>query len=341
MKKGKELDSQLKETIINLALRGYSLRKIGSIVNRPHSTVHYIVKKFRSNGSSANIPRTPRQKLLSQRDENFIIRQVKLNPKISVPKIKQLLVQSSEKTVSHQTIRRVLWQHGYRGRIPKKKPYINKRNRKARLNFAKEHQNKSQDFWNNVIWSDETKINIFGSDGINWVWRKNNTAYESANTLPTVKHGGGSIMVWGCMSSKGVGTIHFIDGIMNQWVYNDILKKNIKQSAEKMGMSASYAFQQDNDPKHTAAINKHWLIWNVPKQLKTPAQSPDLNPIEHLWGILKRNVHQHNVSSKNELKRVVSEEWGKISTETCCKLVQSMGQRCKAIIKAKGHCTKY
>ena len=67
------------------------------------------------------------------------------------------------------------------------------------------------------------------------------------------------------MSGKGVGTIQFIDGTMDKHVYNNILKNNVKQSALKMGMPANYMFQQDNDSKHTAEINKLWLIWNIPK----------------------------------------------------------------------------
>ncbi|KAH8288665.1 hypothetical protein KR054_007468, partial [Drosophila jambulina] len=69
----------------------------------------------------------------------------------------------------------------------------------------------------------------------------------------TVKHGGGSVLVWGCMSARGVGNLIFIDGIMNAEMYLNILKENLHSSATKMGLERdNFIFQQDNDPKHTA-----------------------------------------------------------------------------------------
>ena len=107
------------------------------------------------------------------------------------------------------------------------------------------------------------------------------------------------------LSARGVDNIHSIDGIMVKYVHNDILKKNGKQSTIKMGMSYFYMFQQENNSKHTAELNRQWLIWNIHKQLKTPAQSPDLKPIKHLLVILKRGVHKVSIKSKNHIKRVV------------------------------------
>ena len=84
-------------------------------------------------------------------------------------------------------------------------------------------------------------------------------------------------MIWGCISVRGVDNIHFIDSIMDNYVYNDILKKNFKQNTYKMGISHVYMFQQENNTKHNVELNRQWLIRNIPKELKTPAQSPDLS----------------------------------------------------------------
>ncbi|KAJ4447306.1 hypothetical protein ANN_09310 [Periplaneta americana] len=158
---------------------------------------------------------------------------VQLALKGCVEKLRSQVQDTIGKEMSNQTIRRVLWKHGYHGRVPRKKPFISESNRIKRLLFANEHVSKEEDYWDRVIWSDETKINLFGSDSCNRVWRKAHSAFRKENTIPTVKHGGGSIMIWACMSSSGVGNIHFIDGIMDKIMYKNILMTNLKESAKK------------------------------------------------------------------------------------------------------------
>ncbi len=87
--------------------------------------------------------------------------------------------------------------------------------KKARKQFAEDIQTKDMDYWNHVPWSDETKIKLFGSAGVKHVWRQPGEEYKDKSVLPTVNHGGGSVMVWGCMSAAGTGELQFIEGSMN------------------------------------------------------------------------------------------------------------------------------
>ncbi len=82
--------------------------------------------------------------------------------------------------------------------------------KKACKQFTEDKQTKDMDYWNYVLWSDETKINLFCSDGVKRVWRQPGEEYKDKCVLPTVKHGGGSVMVWGCMSAAGTGELQFI-----------------------------------------------------------------------------------------------------------------------------------
>ncbi|GFV39445.1 transposable element Tcb1 transposase [Trichonephila clavipes] len=113
------------------------------------------------------------------------------------------------------------------------------------------------------------------------------------------------------------------------------------ESATKLGLGSSFRFQHDNDPKRTAEIVKFSLLYNVPNQLHTLPQSPDLNPIEYLWDLLERKICQHTISSKDILKSVHKDEWEKISAEETTKLVNSMPKRLQEVLERWGYPTSY
>ena len=148
-------------------------------------------------------------------------------------------------------------------------------------------------------------------------------------------------MVWGCTSAAGVGNLVFIDGIMDSRVYLNILKKNFISSAERVGLNRSFIFMQVNNPKHTSLLTRQWLLYNVKKSFNHPPQSPDLNPIEHLWEHLDRKVRSYEIKNKNDLKEKLREEWNKILPTVTTKLVSSMRTRLQAVLKSRGNPTKY
>lgn len=339
-RKSGELSSKCKDEIVRLFKQGLSYRCIGRKLRLSHSTVQYIIQKFK-NGSVDNKKHTGRKRVLTVRESREIVRQAAKNPKLSAPQLAEHIASYSGKTVTAQTVRNRLHEAGYKGRAIRKKPFINEKNRKKRLDFAREHVNKPVSFWKNVLFSDESKYNVFGSDGRRYVWRQKGKALEAKNMQATVKHGGGNVMVWGCMSARGVGELVIIDGIMNAEKYVEVLRGNLKKSVQKLGIENSYLFQQDNDPKHTAKKTKEWLLYNARQMLPTPPQSPDINPIENLWAQLEVKIRKCSCSSRKDLIFNLRKCWAEIDSEYTYKLVESMPRRLQAIIKAKGYPTKY
>ena len=114
-------------------------------------------------------------------------------------------------------------------------------------------------------------------------------ACKLKNTIPTVKHWGGSIMMWRCFAAGGTGALHKIDGIMREENYVDILKQHLKTSVRKIKLGRKWVFQMDNDPKRTSKVVAKWLKDNNVKILEWPSQSLDLNPIENVWAYVYVN----------------------------------------------------
>ena len=106
------------------------------------------------------------------------------------------------------------------------------------------------------------------------VWRK-------PGTIPSVKHGGDSIMLWGCFSAAGTGRLVRIEGKMNEAKYREIHDENLLQSTQDFRVGWRFTFQQDSDPKHTAKTTQEWHRDKSLNVLKCPSQSPNLNPIKH------------------------------------------------------------
>lgn len=338
---GRRTTIEQRELVINHFKNGQSVRKIADHVKLSASTVQHIIERFVHENRVENKGRNAPNKIFNEWDERYIIRKIKENPKLSAPKLASEVQLGLGKSCCAETVRRVLRDNDFNGRVARKKPFISQKNTQSRFAFAKEHVRKGSEFWNTVIFADESKFNIFGSDGNSYVWRKTNTELKKENLKATVKHGGGSVMVWACMSAAGVGNLEFIEETMDKMKYLNILKNNLLQSAENLGVRQQFRFYQDNDPKHKSAIVQSWLIWNCPHLMSPPAQSPDMNVIENLWALLDKNIRKHKISNKQDLKKALVEEWQKITPDITQNLVDSMPKRLQALLNAKGNHTKY
>ena len=124
-------------------------------------------------------------------------------------------------------------------------------------------------------------------------------------------------------------------------IYWEILSNNLLPSVRALKMGCGWVFQHDNNPKHTARITKEWLRKMHIKVLEWHTQSPDLNPIEHLWRELKLCVTQRQPRNLTDLEEICVENWAKIPVAVCANLVENYRKRLTSVIANKGFCTKY
>ncbi len=220
------------------------------------------------------------------------------------------------------------------------KPLLNQRQHQKHLTWAVEKNNWTVAQWSKVLFSDESTFCIsFGNQGPR-VWRKSGEAQNPCCLKSSVKFPQ-SVMIWAAMSSAGVGPLCFLKYTVNAAIYQEILEHFMLPSADKLYEDADFIFQQDLAPAHTAKGTKSWFNDHGVTVLDWPANSPDLNPIENLWGIVKRKMRDTRPNNADDLKATVKETWASIPPQQCHKLITSMPRRIEAVIKAKGAPTKY
>ena len=178
-----------------------------------------------------------------------LFRDVNNNPRLWLKNVaEQFEVMGS--SVSKCTIQRCLNRNVFHGRRPRRTQMHKPFHVAVRLNFVKSHLDNEEVFWNTVLWRDEKKVEIFGYNNVKTIWCKKSEPSLPKKTLPIVKHGGGSMIFWGCFSSSATGKLVAVEGIMKYDDYIDILKENIKTSARNLNLGRQWVFQHDNVPKN-------------------------------------------------------------------------------------------
>jgi transposase len=143
-------------------------------------------------------------------------------------------------------------------------------------------------------------------------------------------------MVWGCMSSAGVGMLHFIDGTVDGGAYVEILSTRLLPSLERLHPDGDCLFQQDGAPCHTSKVAQRWFASHRLHLLPWAPSSPDMSPIENVWGMMKKKIRKERPRTKEELMAALRRIWDNITPARCKELVSTMHNRVQALLNAKG-----
>lgn len=298
------------------------------------------LKRYRDSGQHKNLAGSGRKRSSTPRQDRQLVRACLQDRLLTLPELKQIWEQAGIHT-STSTISRRLKASGISSRVAKKKPLLTSRHRNLRLDFTRQYSDWSCTDWSTVIWSDEKRFTLHRSDGSLRVRRRSGEMFLEQCVQPTVKFGGGSVMVWACMSSRGTGLMAFVSANLNSAGYLNILSNFMVPSAHLLGYGNHFFYQDDGAPCHRSKIVVDWKKENNIKCLQWPSQSPDLNPIENLWTVMARKVGRQQLNNKTELMSAIQSAWDEITPQTCRKLVYSMPRRISAVKKARGGHTKY
>ncbi len=194
---------------------------------------------------------------------------------------------------------------------------------------------KSMNYWNHVLWSDDSKVNLFDSDGVQHMWWRPGEEYQENCALPTVKHGGGCIMVWGCMTTAGTGEVRFIEGNMDSNMYCDILNQKMMSSLQKMFSNIT---TPNTPPRWQLPCCWRWRWWSGQVCLQTWTllstcgassgrswrstmclTSSSLSLRRHAHGPLaKRLLHMVHLSGNASSVSKLSSDWLDYAGFVCC-----------------------
>jgi transposase len=333
--------SEKESVLVHLLLEGSSLHNTAQKVGISVATASCIAKRLLPDHVACPAGCPP---LLSKSNKRKVVCDITSGTCTTAVDVAERLAGVGEVGVSVKTVQRVLKEAGLCAGPKTKKPLLTKKHIQGCMAFCLAHKDWTVEDWKRVVWSDEITINCLGSDGRLWCWKRKGEKLSTCTTQATVKYGGGSLMVWGCMTYNGVGYLRKVEGHMNAIQYCKILQEDLVASMRWYGLKhQDVLFQQDNDPKHNSKKAKICLEELGFVVMEWPSNSPDLNPIEHLWRHLKQqmNCHKRHPKSMHELWELVSKEWDYITDEVCRKLVDSMPCRIHAILAAKGGATKY
>ena len=295
-------------------------------------------------GDAENIPRTGRKKIVTKRAENTLSRVVKMSCRATLKDITAEFNECVPVAVSRRTVQRKLHFFGYTRRSVRKKIGIRTVNKKKRIAWCrgKLHWTAANQ-WKKVIFTDEMMI-VIKSDGKLKVWRKSEVwRLECPGYVAEAPSTNLKIMVWGCHTYHGVGTLAMIKGNMNWDKYIETLDNNLWQVVAKHFGITPYLFQDDNAPCHRSRVVEEWKRQNQLTQLNWSAQSPDLSPIENVWLLMKNKIKNRLYPIRNieDLKSELLRAWLQVPLVYVQSLYPSLPRRCRQVLIQKGDITKY
>lgn len=329
--------TELQKSIIMTRLRdGVSIRAISAEINVTNKTVLRAKRKFDETGSIRRKQGTGRRKISIDDDDVQLVNFLREHPFATAVQARI----ATNFPGSTRTARKRIRESELRNRAAANNFFLTEANKLERLRFAQQFVNNENNFWENIVFSDEKTFQSC-SNGRVRVYRPVGERYTEQYIHKIQRSGRFSVNTWGWISAQGLGICVIVEERLIALIYRDILEHFMLPSVIPV-LGNNFVFQHDNCRIHTAGVVRNFLETNGVATLPWPARSPDLNPIENIWGIMAKQINDRILpNNREELIQSISDTWHAIPVEYVRNTVLSMPRRLQSVIDSAGAAIKY
>ena len=293
-------------------------------------SLYLLMAKYRETGSVLDRPRRVGSKILKDVHYRLIDQALADNDELTSRQLRTMLCSKyPDLSMSISTVERARRELGWVVTTPKYCQLIREANRLKRLEWCQEMINTNEQF-DDVVFTDESSVQL--ETHRKRCYRKKCTPRK---LKPRPKHPL-KVHIWGGISKRGSTAIVIFTGTMTATRYTQILEAGLLPSANLLYPSG-YRLQQDNDPKHSAHYTRNFFVEKGVNWWPTTPESPDLNPIENVWGSLKEYLRNtHKPRNLEELKSGIKEFWKTLTPAVCTRYINHLKKVIPVVIQKQG-----
>ena len=332
------LRAEERERAIGMLQTGSSIREVATAFGCHRMTIVRLQRRLQQTGTTRDRPRSGRPRVTTAQEDRYL-RQLHLRNRFQTSTATASTALGRQ--ISPQTVRRRLQEHGLRPFRPLRGMQLTRQHRQNRVAWARNVRRWQNRNWQRVLFTDESRFQLHVADGRRRVYRRRGEREARCCVQEVIPFGGGGIMVWGGIRGNVTTNLVVIDGNLTAQRYiNTVLQPEVIPFLQR---HPNTLFQQDNARPHVARQTLNFLNANNVNVLPWPSRSPDINPIEHLWDYLDRQIRlrPQQPHTRQQLSAALLEEWRRIPPAFIRRLTFSMRRRVQACLNANGGHTRY